>query len=77
MTFSRVVLPAPFGPMSPVNSPARTVKETSTQDLPAAQADADSVQLKELLPGHHRCSVETLLVTALFRALTSASIQVW
>ena len=25
----------------------------------------------------HRCSVETLSVTALFRALTSASIQVW
>ena len=29
------------------------------------------------LPGYHRCSVDTLVVTALFSALTSAIIQDW
>ena len=60
------------------------------QDLPAAEPDADPLESQEVLPGlprvtrhcltrrcHYRCSVETLAVTALFRALTSASIQVW
>ena len=55
------------------------------QDFPAAEPDADPVQPQQFRPGlhcirfhwHHRCSVETLAVTALSRALTSASIQDW
>ena len=46
--------------------PGRLVK-----DRAAAAADQPG------LPGHHRCSVETLAVTALSRAFTSASIQDW
>jgi hypothetical protein len=49
--------------------------------LPAP--DADAVQRQEFrlrlgrFCGYQSFSVETLLVTALLRALTSASIQVW
>jgi len=74
-----VVLPAPFGPVSPANSPGRTVNETS-EDLAAAEADADAVQPEQLVfreLRHYRCSVEVLSATALSRALISAIIQDW
>ena len=80
MTFSSVVLPAPLRPMSPGELTGRDGAGDVAQDLAAAQPDADPLQPQQApprLPGHHRCSVETLLVTALFRALTSASIHVW
>ena len=43
MTRSSVVLPAPFDPISPTNSPARMAKRTSLQHVPAAQPHADAV----------------------------------
>ena len=80
MTRSRAVSPAPFGPISPVNSPDRTMNETSRKTLPAAGPDPDAVQPEQFVfrgREHYRCSVETLSVTALFRALISAIIQDW
>ena len=46
------------------------------EDLAAAESDAYVLQAEEVVVCH-RCSVETLSVTALSRALTSAVIQVW
>ena len=76
MTRSRVVLPAPFGPMRPVNSPRRMRERDVAEDLPAAQPDSDPVQ-PEQFGRHHRCSVEILSATAFCRSWTSASIQDW
>ena len=76
MTRSKVVLPAPFGPIRPVNSPRRMLNETSRRICRAAQLHSDAVQ-PEQVGRHHRCSVETLLVTAFCRAWTSASIHDW
>ena len=75
MIRSRVVLPAPFGPMRPVNSPGLMVERDVPQDLPAAEPDPDPVQPEQF--GGHRCSLETWSATALRRARTSASIQDW
>ena len=48
MTRSSVVLPAPFGPMIPVNSPLPSENETSLQHLAAAEPHADTVQLQHV-----------------------------
>ena len=48
----------------------------AAEDLAAAESDAYVLQAQEVVVCH-RCSVETLAVTALSRALTSAVIQVW
>ena len=83
MILRRVVLPAPFDPMRPVKSSGRTGEGDVAQDLPAAEPDADAVQPRQFRPrpvflcGHQSFWVEILSVTALFRALTSASIQDW
>ena len=70
-----VVLPAPFGPIRPVNSPGCTVSETSrkTSRPPSLTPTPSSPEQV----GAHRCSLETPLVTAFCRARTSASIQDW
>jgi len=53
------------------------------QDPPAAELDADAVQLEQFRPclalfcGHYRRWVELLSATAFLRALTSASIHDW
>ena len=79
-----VVLPAPFGPIRPVNSPGRIANPTSVQDLPAGQPDADPVEAEQFAVvaavgaiGHHSFSADFLLATACWRARVSASIQDW
>ena len=76
MTRSRVVLPAPFGPIRPVNWPGATENETPLRIWRPPSRDAYVLQAQQVVVCH-RCSVETLAVTALSRALTSAVIQVW
>ena len=41
ITSKRVVLPAPFGPMSPHTAPSATVRLTPVSALDAPEADAD------------------------------------
>ena len=84
ITRSSVVLPAPLGPISPVNSPAWTVKLTSSRICRPAKRDADLVDVQDLgrgggagVVGHHSFWVEILLATAFSMAFTSASIQDW
>ena len=64
----------------PGELPGPDGKGDVAQDLLPAEPGAGSAQPQRLgsfLPGPHRCSVETLLVTALPRALISAVIQDW
>ena len=77
MTRSSVVLPTPLDPMSPVNSPGRISKETSSSTVATREGDAHPVDLGG--PGRiaHRCSVEVPCSTAAWIAATSASIQDW
>ena len=51
MTLKRVVLPAPFGPMSPVTAPASAVERDLAQRGQAAEAHRDVLDLEE----RHRC----------------------
>ncbi len=47
MTRSSVVLPTPLDPISPVNSPGRISKETSSRTRPAPEGDPDPVDLED------------------------------
>ena len=76
ITRSSVVLPAPFEPISPVNSPAATVKVTRSRICRPAERDAHPVDGEDLpgdgvaspmvvLGAHHSCWVEVLVVIGL------------
>ena len=57
MIRSKVVLPAPFGPIRPVNSPGRMVSETSRRiSRPPSRTPTPSSRSSS---PHHRCSLET------------------
>ena len=93
MTRSRVVLPAPLEPISPVNSPAPTAKLTwsricrppSDTLTPSTSSTVAPRQIRRHsgrrhgrgTVTRHSCSVEVPVVTAFSMALTSASIQDW
>ena len=79
-----MVLPAPFEPISPVNSPAPTLKLTLSRTLrPDSDTLTPSTPRTSGAAGsapsgpRHRCSVDTPLATAFWIAWTSASIQDW
>ena len=76
MTRSSVVLPTPLDPMSPVNSPGRISKETSSSTRwPPKETDTPSTWRSRR--DAHRCSVDVSCSTAAWMAATSASIHDW
>ena len=72
------------GPDEAGELPGMETEPDFVEDLAARQPERDTLEGEDLLvwdagPANlcHRCSVETLSATALSRAWTSASIQVW
>ena len=77
MTRSSVVLPTPFDPIRPVNSPSRISKETSSRTRRPEKETPTPLDLEHRAGVAHRCSVEVPCSTAAWMAATSAIIQDW